>query len=486
MNIGLIIGLITLLVIIIIVIVIYAIPKPIDGGWSNFSVDGECSSPCGDGSVTNKRTCTNPKPENDGKDCVGDDFITKECNVKPCPINGGWSNISDDWGNCTATCGGGIRKKTKTCTNPKPEFGGSDCVGDDFISEECNTQKCPIRARYVKYSNGPDYQNLSKIWVFNEKNENISNGKPVSSTSQLNSNTPNRHLTGNNKYNIVHTGPSDYGKNKNAGWTIDLGSTNTISLVHILNRVDCCKERINGAIITLLDENMKIVYKSENIKGNSAEYLINPFENTTTSKDPIPINGGWSNLSDWGNCTATCGGGIRKKTKTCTNPKPEFGGSDCVGDDFISEECNTQKCPIRARYVKYSNGPDYQNLSKIWVFNEKNENISNGKPVSSTSQLNSNTPNRHLTGNNKYNIVHTGPSDYGKNKNAGWTIDLGSTNTISLVHILNRVDCCKERINGAIITLLDENMKIVYKSENIKGNSAEYLINPFENTTTSK
>jgi len=51
-----------------------------------------------------------------------------------------------------------------------------------------------------------------------------------------------------------------------------------------------------------------------------------------------PVDGGWS---DWGACSADCGGGTQ--TRTCTNPAPANGGADCVGDP--SQTCNTQACP---------------------------------------------------------------------------------------------------------------------------------------------
>lgn len=61
------------------------------------------------------------------------------CNNVPSEtVNGGWSN----WGDCSATCGGGIQKRT--CTNPSPFKGGADCSkidgGDD--TQTCNPQSC--------------------------------------------------------------------------------------------------------------------------------------------------------------------------------------------------------------------------------------------------------------------------------------------------------------------------------------------------------
>ncbi|CAC5407900.1 unnamed protein product [Mytilus coruscus] len=65
-----------------------------------------------------------------------------------------------------------------------------------------------------------------------------------------------------------------------------------------------------------------------------------------------PINGGWQitgNWSDWSTCSKTCNGGIRQRTRSrsCTNPKPQYGGTSCAGSikEISYESCNTLKCP---------------------------------------------------------------------------------------------------------------------------------------------
>ena len=60
------------------------------------------------------------------------------------PIDGGLTSWST-WSTCTETCGTGTRSRTKTCTNPLPQNGGKDCtgLGDTQQQEDCNTQNCP-------------------------------------------------------------------------------------------------------------------------------------------------------------------------------------------------------------------------------------------------------------------------------------------------------------------------------------------------------
>ena len=56
-------------------------------------------------------------------------------------------------------------------------------------------------------------------------------------------------------------------------------------------------------------------------------------------------NGGWSAYGAYGACSKTCGGGTKKRTRTCTNPKPFGGGSSCSGASTQTVSCNTGCCP---------------------------------------------------------------------------------------------------------------------------------------------
>ena len=58
----------------------------------------------------------------------------------------------------------------------------------------------------------------------------------------------------------------------------------------------------------------------------------------------ISVDGGWSE-PEWSECSATCGGGTQTRTRTCTNPAPAHGGSDCQGKSSETQDCNTLPCP---------------------------------------------------------------------------------------------------------------------------------------------
>ena len=63
----------------------------------------------------------------------------------------------------------------------------------------------------------------------------------------------------------------------------------------------------------------------------------------------FPVHGNYSAWSSWGTCSVSCGPGVRKRTRTCTNPEPEYGGLTCkekdLGPNVESSKCNLGDCP---------------------------------------------------------------------------------------------------------------------------------------------
>ena len=59
-------------------------------------------------------------------------------------------------------------------------------------------------------------------------------------------------------------------------------------------------------------------------------------------------DGGWTEWGEWGDCSRTCGGGMRRSNRTFTNPSPNFFSKLEVYHDTIhykDERCNTFDCP---------------------------------------------------------------------------------------------------------------------------------------------
>jgi len=125
---------------------------PVNGGWGDWIL-GECPVTCGGGSRKNYRKCNNPIPQNGGAYCTGSESIEEGCNPLPCPVDGGWN----DWvvvGECSEPCGGGVRTMSRECNNPYPQHGGAPCVGPRVQSENCNQQECPVDCIWGEWEYG--------------------------------------------------------------------------------------------------------------------------------------------------------------------------------------------------------------------------------------------------------------------------------------------------------------------------------------------
>lgn len=59
----------------------------------------------------------------------------------------------------------------------------------------------------------------------------------------------------------------------------------------------------------------------------------------------ISVDGIWSSWTSWNECDFTCGGGLRYRNRTCTEPIPQYGGEYCSGNDTDVSTCNENPCP---------------------------------------------------------------------------------------------------------------------------------------------
>ena len=57
----------------------------------------------------------------------------------------------------------------------------------------------------------------------------------------------------------------------------------------------------------------------------------------------MPVDGRWSDWSNWNQCDVTCGNGSIFRTRSCTTP--QHGGHDCIGNDTDIMACTTEPCP---------------------------------------------------------------------------------------------------------------------------------------------
>ena len=69
----------------------------------------------------------------------------------------------------------------------------------------------------------------------------------------------------------------------------------------------------------------------------------------TSSAFISTVDGGYTDWTEFSECTVSCGGGTQERSRDCTKPKPAHGGRDCegLGPAKESQTCNTEACPAQ-------------------------------------------------------------------------------------------------------------------------------------------
>lgn len=110
--------------------------------WTAWAPWEPCSRSCGVGQQRRLRAYRPPGPG--GHWCP--DILTayqerRFCNLRACPVPGGWSRWSP-WSWCDRSCGGGRSLRSRSCSSPPPKNGGAPCVGERHHARLCNPLPC--------------------------------------------------------------------------------------------------------------------------------------------------------------------------------------------------------------------------------------------------------------------------------------------------------------------------------------------------------
>jgi len=301
-------------------------PCAVDGGYGEWSAFGSCSAPCGGGIATRTRSCVNPAPANGGRDCArfGSEIETKVCNTQSCPLNGGFSEWTL-WSACSAKCDGGIRTRTRACTNPAPSNGGAPCSGIDRQVEACNTNKCPRNGGWSSFSAwspcsakcGGGVQSRTRVC----NNPEPAFGGMACVGEALETRTCNSARC-----------------SADGGWTK-------------WSKWSKCSAKCGGGL-----RSRHRTCSAPAPQFGGAACVGPTVETQPCNSGPCVVNGGYSDYGPWSNCSSVCGGGKQTRTRTCSKPEPSFGGADCslLGPATEQRVCNEQACPVDGGLSKWS------------------------------------------------------------------------------------------------------------------------------------
>ncbi|XP_033748510.1 properdin-like [Pecten maximus] len=117
----------------------------VDGSWGTWSGWEMCSVSCGGGTKKRFRSCDNPAPQNGGNQCPNPSTSSEviHCGEIPCPIDGVWRKWSP-WSICSVTCELGSKVRSRVCDDPAPAHNGLPCDGDAAGTAQCELSPCPV------------------------------------------------------------------------------------------------------------------------------------------------------------------------------------------------------------------------------------------------------------------------------------------------------------------------------------------------------
>ncbi|XP_071802833.1 hemicentin-1-like isoform X2 [Asterias amurensis] len=118
---------------------------PVDGKFGPWTDWQPCSTTCGSGEQIRTRQCDNPPPQNFGRDCLGPSHHKRMCSERDCPVDGRWDSWSP-WTICTRSCDSGVRTRSRVCR--QPQNNGRDCVGNNIEQDICHVERCPIHGNW--------------------------------------------------------------------------------------------------------------------------------------------------------------------------------------------------------------------------------------------------------------------------------------------------------------------------------------------------
>uniref|UniRef100_A0A8C6TKT8 Fucolectin tachylectin-4 pentraxin-1 domain-containing protein n=1 Tax=Neogobius melanostomus TaxID=47308 RepID=A0A8C6TKT8_9GOBI len=176
----------------------------------------------------------------------------------------------------------------------------------------------------------------------------------------------------------------------NPWWRVDLGDIYTITSITIVNRGDCCKERLNGGEIRV----------GNSLHNNGNDNPIVARISHITTLETFPMSG-----------------------------------------------------RVEGRYVNvFLPGKDkYLTLCEVEIYGFKQNVALSGKATQIDTYDGLGAASNAIDGNRESIYSRNSCSHTSTTTNPWWRVDLGDIYTITSITIVNRGDCCKERLNGGEI-----------------------------------
>ena len=300
-------------------------PCAVDCIYDEWGIWGVCNQPCGPGTMTRARGVL-VNASNGGKPCSESSQEEKPCQRAVCSAECKWTQWKPI-GGCSAECGGGLQNLTRMLiVDPPVAEPNAVCPGARTSAQLCNSDPCPVDCKVADWTNG----------------------------------TCDRDCGGGSRTDIRRVIVQAVGSGEPCPAN--------------LSRVNACNEQVCPAICNYGEWSVKVACNASCGPGMQMEERPVKCSNcqppvtsvtqdcsfttrsTNCSVKPCPIDCQLSDYGDWSDCSASCGPGLRKRSRTI-QVTPQYSGVQCGALDD-NEVCYLEDCPANCSVTPYSaSGP---------------------------------------------------------------------------------------------------------------------------------
>ncbi|KAK0406788.1 hypothetical protein QR680_018807 [Steinernema hermaphroditum] len=222
-----------------------------------------------------------------------------------------WSSVTCQLCTCPPVSGGiGLAMSTRTCSNPAPSNGGSECEGASNRALVCN-RNCASTSKSVD-------QFISEKC---SEHKRIKDDKDLTGTGSQLMRYPQRACK------VFCDVVNRFGSQRNYRFFGD----------NLPDGTPCGNDKycLDGECLALSCESSALITRDLSCPAEKCPEHQSPYPNT----DLLNIKGQWGTWSLWTTCTDTCGGGTRQRARACNI------NGRCDGEAVERVTCGTDACP---------------------------------------------------------------------------------------------------------------------------------------------
>ncbi|AWP20966.1 putative SCO-spondin-like [Scophthalmus maximus] len=277
-----------------------------DGVWSKWTGWSECSKTCFNlvdevGIRRRFRSCNQTLPafNSTRSGCDGDSEEQEPCNTVHCPVNGGWSAWTQ-WSQCSSECDSGVQTRERFCSSPSPQHGGSSCPGPHIQTRDCNSHPCsgvcPEGMVYLTAAECDAHGGACPRVCLDLTSTEVQCATVCYDGCYC---APGFYLLNDSCVPLARCPCYHQGETHPAGATLPVDACNNCTCTN--GEMEC-------------------------------------------GTAPCSVDCGWSSWTQWSTCSRTCDVGVRRRYRSGTNPPLAFGGRPCKGDRVGIDTCSIEPC----------------------------------------------------------------------------------------------------------------------------------------------